>query len=313
MDDLVTEAQELISERIAAVLSLVDLLLLHDELLYDYPYSRTWLKLGHLDPIGPILRDCGLDPATRRELSARPLPLPVNRDTAGDRKATAIRDGSVYYVNLAALLGVPYWPSPARAEFLERNSIPLRDTGYVFALERALGEYLQAAHGELLRKLGVGERKARFLGFGAMVLDQCSSKDDFLQVALEIRQTKECRAFRAWLKRMDARLDEADLKELARGIQDLRGVLDDVSRGLGLVENDLWPKLSIGLSPRLDIPSSVVSAAWKKVAPRPLHVVFLRGHLGRVLSQGRLLRKATQIFGLGPWGESEALGRRGYF
>jgi hypothetical protein len=134
-----------------------------------------------------------------------------------------------------------------------------------------------------------------FRGFGAAALAESESLSSILHVAMQIRATKPCVAFREWLTEMDGHLRSGDLRGLSRGLRDIRGVIEDVRHELGLGKALEAPKLTLGFSPNVSLSTAGAARFLRKLKPRAYHVVFLRQHLDRMVAQSELTDKLGRL------------------
>jgi hypothetical protein len=174
--------------------------------------------------------------------------------------------------------------------------MPEYSGSFVAQLPGMLDAELSRVLDEVLKDTGM-RSPCGFAGFGSAVLEQCDSPSTILQTALQVRSTRSCSAFREWLVDMDSNLRSADLTGLARGLREVRDVLDGARRELGLKEVADDPRFTLALSPSVSFSARSASRWLTKLRRAPYHVVFLRQHVERLLSQRRIAEAMNRLFG----------------
>jgi len=283
-----SDNREMIRDHITALQWLLDLILTHDELLFDpgwasCPYEDTVLR-----EIAELLRPVKVEPSTRTMLTEG-KDLSERRDYRW-----IVEDGAEYYLGLSRVLGVTYWPSPQRAEFIRGKEFrPTKDA--LLVLSQELNEELRKALEEAVAPFSL-DWEPRLFGFSRVILAQCKDASEILARTIALREKRECQAFRRWIRDMDAALESGDIKTIASGIRELRAVLSWFrSRVLGFPapESKRWgTRLTIGLSPSISIDAS----GLKQLKPTSLHGTFLRTYCKTLKAHGPLYRQAGRLF-----------------
>jgi hypothetical protein len=279
-------------DALVALFQLLDLVVLNDELIYDVKWAHTWNQSERLSPIAPLLRPIKIGIGTRRKLAGD-----WDVDIPPDSPAI-VRDGALYYLNLSRLLGVYYWPSPKRAEYLKAHMYSEIGSGFLTVLREYVDSNLREMLCEALAPLDLPEPYLDFPGFGSSILANCDTRESILETAMEFRGSKECQAFRGWLKEMDSALQLGNLAVIARNIRDVKDVLGMIQADTGLQEKAPSDKIEfeIGLSPTLAISLESAKSLFHQFRRRPYHIAFLRCHFTRVLKNTNLSIQAIRLF-----------------
>jgi hypothetical protein len=302
-------------ECLTALFYLLDVVILHDRIVYDPTYSFTWKRSDALNPIQWLLQAHDQRPTkpyvrpgygTR---SGRPYDvLPLAKGAASE-ESEVVTGGAQFYLALSRSLGLYYWPSPRRSAWIQANMAE-HPGGFATQLSGMIDSTLAQMLGKILADTRMKSAIA-FGGFGAAVLSECESFATILQTANEVRSTKSCVAFREWLVRMDRNLEAGDLKGLHEGLRDVREVIADARKELGLgARADDDPKITLGLSPTLEFSTSQASGLLRRFRPKPYHVIFLREHFDRMLAQRKLVDRLDKLL---PRGLVERGRHDGYF
>jgi hypothetical protein len=302
-------------ECLTALFYLLDVVILHDRIVYDPTYSFTWKQSDALDPIQWLLQahDQRLREPYRRpsDISNAGCPDYVAqrpKDPASDDSAV-VTGGAQFYLELSRSLGLYYWPSPRRSAWIQAT-MGSHPGKFATQLTGMIDSELERMLGKILEDTGMQSALA-FGGFGAAVLSECESFATILETALEVRSTKSCVAFRDWLVRMDRNLQAGDLKGLQGGLRDVREVIGDARKELGLgARADDDPKITLGVSPTLEFSTSQASGLLRRFRPKPYHVVFLREHFDRMLAQRKIVDRVNKLL---PRGLAERGRHDGYF
>ena len=291
----VEECREIIEsglrfQMVTALSQLLDLMVMYDGLIVDLEFSIAWERHSSMQPITPIISKVRLGNETKKALTdsqgfeARESDLPV------------ISQGALYYLGLSRLLGVDYWPSPERSVFI-RERLFDNQPGFVKSLNMVVDEQILDLIKQTAAFTHNSESGLLFPGFGATILVNCDTRSAILETAFEFRNTKECLAFRSWLREMDEASSNGNIQVIAKNLHDLDLIMLDIRRGVGL-ENSLEKNmtLEIGLSPSLAIDTKIIKSVLGSIKPKPLHLVFLRNHFNRVLENANLWKQVWRLF-----------------
>lgn len=280
------------NDRVVALLHLLDLIVVSDELIFDVEMEWTWNRFNTLQPIEPILSGIKLGDETKSELDVE---LGSFFDDSHDGIPSIVRKGALYYLGLGRFLGISYWPSPRRADFLKSSHFPA--LGGVLALEvqNSLNDILSESVNELVSPFESMMPALDFPGFGSVILANCINAESILPTAMEFRNTKECQAFRQWLQQMDEAASIGNIMTIAKGMADLREVLAFIRREIGFQDNTNI-EFQIGISPSLTFGADTLRALRSKISRRRYHITFLRRHLERALGAANVRVEIMRLF-----------------
>ena len=292
------EGSHLSGESFSALIHFLDLTIFYDKIFYDDEWSSTWDHLLSGDA-RHILSPVGLSREEKEEF--RPYSEQQTSNCKHDSGLNdVVRGGAYFYLGVSNAMGIPYWPSPARADFLRENASLSAGPFFSLATKGYLEEHLRQIEEEVLRSLSVTSNNLRFMGLSTIVLANSNSRNDILRVALEIRDTREAREMRAWLSCMEEALAQGDVIKTARGAEDLKQVVDFVRRGLGLDSGSVGEvQLEVGLTPTITVGAAALRRIVNKITPRPLHITFLRRLLGNNLKHMNTAKHISRLFAVG--------------
>jgi hypothetical protein len=274
------------------LMQFLDLLAIGDELIYDEAWAHVWKRGFEIKE--PLLVSIRIGNETRKH-----LPELAREDIVkdGDETPEVISQGTRYYLALSQFLGVYYWPTPERAEYLASHTFTPVNPTFSVAVNDFVDRNLKELADQLkdfLPRVGV---PISFPGFGSAILANCAKPGDILPTVLEFRRTKECMAFRAWLSQMDQALEKGDLTALAQSMAETQELITSVKRGLGLMVNSAAKAdLQIGLSPSITLDRQTLDSIRKGLMPKKLHITFLRQHFATVLRQANTWHTLQRLF-----------------
>jgi len=287
------------NQGLEALLQLLDLLVLYDGLALDIERTFTWERFPGMQPLSPIISKIKLSDDTKEKIkSEAEAALGYTPDIRTD---PLIAGGALYYLGLANILGLDYWASPERAEFISDklcNRSYQNAKGFITVLDRFVDEKLESLVNELLQDENLKELRSKlyFPGFGTSILAKCKSREEILPIAIEFRQSSECTEFREWLKKMDEATREGNLLFVSKNMRELQGVASEVRKSL-LGESPLENvELEIGLSPTIKFNAKTINAVFQQYKPKKLHLSFLRKHFYRVLAGTNLKAQTYRLF-----------------
>ena len=296
----------LFHEKVVSLLNLLDILVLNDEILYDPEWSNYWKEFDTLNPIRHILSEVRLSSVTKNKLSKPPDHIQTwfrmsNRLNSFEVDNRVINDmvegGALYYYNLANLLGVYYWPSPMRAHFLKQNAFASNNNEFILLFKEFIDNQIREAINTALLDIGLSEKAFLFSGIGSAVLSNCESSNSILATAMQFRESKECTALREWLRQLNVALGTGNIAKIAGAIKDVRESMENVQKKLGIkTENKSSVELQIGLSPSLSLDTDFFTSKLDSIKPKPLHLVFLREHFKRCLTDVNIMKYINRIF-----------------
>lgn len=282
-------------DEVLALFQLLDLIVTSDELIYDPQWSNVWMPSGALTPVSSLLLPLRIS-KSREDIVASYDPLGGNLD--GDRDTpTIVEEGARYYLALSRTIGAYYWPAPRRAEFLARAAYAPVGPTFVLQLKEAVDESLNQIVSEVLDKIKIRQRFLKYFSFASPVLSSCDSRETILKTGMQFRETKECKAFRKWLRDVDTALEQGNIKIVAEAMRDVNDVLQFVRSGLKLDDKkDSKIDFQIGLSPSIKLSGELLPSLIKRFKPKPYHVAFLRHHYSSVLANTNASYQIKRLF-----------------
>lgn len=275
-----------VQDKCAALLLLLDVIVLHDHIFFNPKWADAWDEKRVLNPIHVALRAI---PNSVRDLQPQYSNMQTrfeSQEPADDRFTRLVERGAIQYLLTANLLGLYYWPAPPRSEFLTQNIYNNSEQSFMEIVQRYLDSQIREIAADVLGMVGSSTGKLHLPGFGSRILSDCTSTASILSTAMEYRRTREVQAFRAWIGKMSNALRLGDIATVATGVHDLREVVDASRKSLGLEQkhNDAF-SLSLGLSPSLRVEGKSFRAVLDRLKPKKLHLTFLRQHLNSCLEQ----------------------------
>lgn len=112
------------------------------------------------------------------------------------------------------------------------------------------------------------------------VLRECQTIDDVWRVAMQLRTTKEARAFREWAVVVER---ETDVRVVAGHMREVTSLVDDLFRVSGSRSFDV--SFGIGFPPSISLSGAPVRFRFKRERP---HLRFLRRLAGDALAASRI-------------------------
>jgi hypothetical protein len=187
-----------------------------------------------------------------------------------------------YYQDLAHLMSMSYMPHSWRSELIRGQLDHPRAHFRDFVLEEA-GQLRELLRKRIDREFGAATLTTDFPLIASFVIGQSSTRGELLRVAVEVRRNPKVVGFRKWLRDVERSLrDERDLHRVVTAQEELRAVVREVERELGIDE-----KGSQAVTLRFALPlasvetTSRVSRSLQPWSARVLttrrpHLVFLR-------------------------------------
>jgi hypothetical protein len=233
-----------------------------------------------------------------RKLVVESIPVPIDR-TALElliRISDALDESSqevanyatfifrgLFYQQLAHSLSISYVPHSWRSSAVNAEADhPSLD------FTRYLSHIAQDLRRELARKLnsefGQTAFSEDFPVLASYVVNQTKSRGELIHTAIDIRRNHKAQAFRQWTARIQTLIrDQRDLPEIARASEELRDVIGDLRKELGLPSNEKGQELTIKVGvPIVPVASAETSLtlgiprAVRRIINRRTHLVFLR-------------------------------------
>jgi hypothetical protein len=210
-----------------------------------------------------------------RTMIERDLFLPYEEGSHAWGTPFYIAMGTAFYLTSSQALGVPYKPSVLRAAMLDDvlwedyRSRSFNASEIAVSLLEKSRETVAKEYFERIMELNLVE--LQFPCILSAVLRESESPADIIRVAMQIRDSKETRAFRNWSQKMTTTMQDGDLSKLGELVKELNDVVSDTNKSLGLTTND-------GISVKLGWgPVSVGSSfSLPRILNKP---IYLRRHL----------------------------------
>jgi hypothetical protein len=171
---------EIVKEITASLLQFLDLLVLNDELVYESEYSFAWKRFRISNQIEPLLREVRLSRHAMRELILSTGNFPPTHDSRSE-----VSRGAIHYLALSRFLGVYYWPSPKRAEYLQQHLHTIQG-GFVLGFREYLDESLAQIATEILDPIKMLP-SLYFSGFATTVLASCDKPSSIMPTLIQVR------------------------------------------------------------------------------------------------------------------------------
>lgn len=220
-----------------------------------------------------------------RNLTSRLRPLPEHV-----RNFAFFAYRGFYYQDLAHLLSTSYMPHAWRSGLI-RSQIDTPIVHFSDLVQDQVGDLRRKLSRQINGEFGTAVLSAEFPLIASYVISQADSRSTLLSTAADVRRNTKAAAFRSWIYDIECKLrNQEDLVLLMQAQQELKTVVDDLARELGVARKDKQEvKLKLGVpiasvETTADIPSSV--PRWvRRVLHRRTHMVFLRD----------LAREATRV------------------
>jgi hypothetical protein len=273
---------------IDTIVRFLEILTIHDNFYYDGKYAMVWKKTGVFQPATSLLTDLSLAETNRTWLDTHIITYDV---TTKGRKITTIQTpldivtaGAVYYGNIAHILGLPIWLIPMRESI---TNGPKRPQQYI--LEH-LQSQVQSAVNEILMSLDVEVSDVVFPALSSIVLDNCERPDDLIKVALEVRDSKECKHFRKWLAETENALQNGNLSHVRKNLQGVHDLLHEMKMFRPRSSADKMD-VKLGLSPSIGF-----KVALDIFRPTPFHVRYIRKFFDKIRHREEVYKNAKRLF-----------------
>jgi len=204
--------------QVACVAMLVENLVVSDQIIVPEEYSEGWQQLSQqLSQLVPDLihPDSALNQTPERLQVVQQdfASLGISVDEIG-----AIEQGALFYDCVAAELGLPYAPSPYRADFLARatqggstnQSTAIRVIRDIDKFKR------ETLIPSLAERAGLPEFSVAFPSIFALVVKESKDKRDVIQSALRLRETRPAQDFRRWTVELDDAIKDGHLSNILK-------------------------------------------------------------------------------------------------
>ncbi|MCP4599062.1 MAG: hypothetical protein GY847_00725 [Proteobacteria bacterium] len=307
-----------IPDGLDALIHLLDLIVLHEKIVYDPQLAIGWKELETLKPIEEVLLPTPIvfdrdqyDHVTKLLLPEYENSFRSGKDAMSsayrgdERRFKIVGVGATYYLALSNLMNAYYWPAPMRREFLEQHVYrPLRGS-FSVVIRRNLRSRIEALMSEALADLELATSQMLLPSLGSTVLAECVEIESILPAAMQLRRSKEAREFRKWIAEMDEALQVGDVMSLRMAFKDLADLDADVrkSLSLGTDPGDSSLEVTLGISPSLTFNSDFFARLRTRFRRKRFHVSFLRSYYDACLRNANLAENVRRLFGeagLGP-------------
>jgi hypothetical protein len=194
-----------------------------------------------------------------------------------------------YYQELSHLLSNSYMPHCWRSGLIE-SQLDHPVVNFSDVVADSTGKLRAELASKLNGEFASPALTTDFPMLASYVIAQASSRAELLRVAIEVRNTPKATAFRRWINEVQNNLrDQRDLVRIARANDDLRELVRELERELGLVKprgnvdakrkQDLKIKLGVPLAASVEVGGQFTLGLpeWtRRVLQRRTHLVFLR-------------------------------------
>lgn len=218
----------------------------------------------------------------------------------------AVLLGAAFYLMCSQVIGVPYKPSILRASILSntlQHEFHRREfdaAGIAMDLLEKSREEVAKQYFEKLLELNLVE--TRMPCVLAAILKEARSPSDVLPIALQIRESKEAKAFRTWSADFSGAIQKGDLVQIGVFHKEVEEVVKDVNKMLGITNEDSL-KVTLGWGPV----SLGRAFSLPKVIQRPIrlkrHLWFLHNMYTELATMARFSTRVEQVLmpGLPDW------------
>ena len=302
---------EVAENALAALLQILDLLVVNDELVYDCEYSFTWQRFVDAEVLIPFFRQVRLSDITKRDvLQKSGIVLDTKARTnlfldrgvhqahskGGDFSDDIVSNGALYYLSLSRLLGIYYWPSPKRAHYLLEHQYDQIANSFALQFREYVDESLRQITKDILEPTHPGNF-LRFPGFSATIISSCNDTRSIIPTLLQLRDSSPGIKFRQWLRDMDETLQSGNLDHVARELKQVRDVIAEIRKELSIDETKGQTiELQIGISPGLTLGVDVLKSISDHFRPKPLHLVFIKRHFSNYLRSANMRPHLNRLF-----------------
>lgn len=291
--------------QLACIASFLESIVVAERILVPRAFSDTWRT--HSKFLAKLLPDV-LTPLSCLDESPEHKEL-VNRQLAdlgllNEQHKADVRvfHGALFYALLSNEIGTPYLPSPYRADFLdhaERNLRVRHATPTQWTSMRNLDVVRQKAVANLTESgVGITTIQIALPCVFSRLLAESVSKENLIDGAIKLRESREAQAFRRWVNELDLAIKCGSIKEIARVQSELLKHVNDFSNSLKCHETKKY-KIQIALSgPSIATDSD--GSRWIPLAPHQAGlkrwVCYLLDHWLDALDA---YEKACDIFKIG--------------
>lgn len=176
------------------------------------------------------------------------------------------------YNELSKVMEISYLPHPFRAAIVLNDA--LVTSGAIPSFNGLTASWLNNLRSELITSAGknIGSKifEAKVPALFAIVLRECSSVDQIIQTAIQIRETETAKQYRRWINSVMERYLENRGSELIKELQSFDTVASNIRRTIGLEKTDIEVGAWI-----FSIPITAPRFLHKPILIRP-HLRFLR-------------------------------------
>jgi hypothetical protein len=191
--------------------------------------------------------------------------------------------GAVFYLMCSQVLGIPYKPCILRAPFIAQvikdkfDSRKFNAADIIIALleksrEEAIQEYFE-------KVLELNMIEVNIPCILSAVLRNSTSLSDVIPLTIQLRESREAKAFRQWCNNLTQIIQQGDLAKIAEAIKEVKDLVTSWNKFLGLTRGDNVD-VSLGWGPAsVSIPFSL-----PRLLQRPIHFKRHLSFLHRIYS-----------------------------
>jgi hypothetical protein len=286
-DRLLVPATEFVDEEFVSVNREIDILHKSLERQSINPDRHTISSLRRdTDLIGNSIELLQLDRAIR-DLDETPNLMGTTAHGVGDGhdKHNAGIDilrntiAANFYKQLSEYSGLPYFPHPLRSPLIAFEIVAAK-----IGLPKTLEKIMSIIESNRLRKAQYVNEffkkeiiQLRVPFFLALVMQKAKSPREIFKMAVELRENKNARAFRAWFSNVNKQIESGNfgIKKLEREIKEIQSVLDEWSATNSSSNESLSVGININIGP-LSISQKTFPRVYLSHITRPRHLRFLQ-------------------------------------
>ncbi len=277
---------------ILALLQLLDLMVLNDELLYEKQYSSAWAGLKSAQKIKDYLVPFSLNQVDRKKLVNE---FNINPNSFGN-EYNMTWFSALWYYGFSKASGLNYWPAPERSRFLKQHCFDILPNHFVGTFKGWFKDNLDFTIKESLKNIPNNLNDISFPGFGYLSICESNDKEGILNNIIEIRNSRSTKAFRKWLNELDNAQNVGNLKEIIFKFSEIQDMFNDIRKDLGLAGKDLGTEVHIGISPGIKFKFSSIQSFFNYLKPKPLHITFLRKNIHNYFSKTDTILQLSKLF-----------------
>jgi hypothetical protein len=187
-----------------------------------------------------------------------------------------------YYQELSRLFSISYSPHTWRSNLIDIDT-EKPFTNFVEYIRQVTGQVRQELADRLNSEFGNTSFSCEFPVISTFIAHQCNTREELLEVALQVRESSSVRAFRQWVSDIQFRIrTQSDLPEVVKAKSELEFTIKNIRKQLGLLDEKRTEQVKI----KLEIPMASLEVPIKIPFGLPTwledtfkwrsHLVFLR-------------------------------------